>query len=149
MVYVILKVALGSILICDQNVLFFILRFLVRTFVGHTAQVTCISTRGASINIRVEILLDKKDGDFLSRAFGFSLPAGIISCQPLVTSYQPTRRHSPEDNNLATFDVLTAVLIKIQVFWDVTPRQLIKLPTFQLRASRKKAVRSSETSLNI
>jgi hypothetical protein len=53
----------------------------------------------------------------------------MTSSKGLVTSYQDVRRHKPEDN-LATFDVLTAVL-KMQVFWDVTPFRLVMLLTLQ------------------
>jgi hypothetical protein len=51
------------------------------------------------------------------RFFGVSKPSSVRSA-----------RGSKNKHEHARFEVLTAVLLKIQAFWDVTPRELTALP---------------------
>jgi hypothetical protein len=44
-----------------------------------------------------------------------------VSFETFSRIYQTVRQHIPENNNLEGFEVLTAVILKSSVFWDITP----------------------------
>jgi hypothetical protein len=46
-------------------------------------------------------------------------------------------------------EILTAVLVKIQVIWHVSPCRLVNLPSSQGQQSKLKALRSTETSVTL
>jgi hypothetical protein len=53
-----------------------------------------------------------------------------ITSETSVNFYQTTSRNNPEDNHLHTqlgFEVLTAVSMKIAVFWVVAPCSLVEV----------------------
>jgi hypothetical protein len=53
----------------------------------------------------------------------------LHSSEMLITTYQTTRCHNPDDNNM-TFEDIN--LLQIRDFWNVTPRNLLeRYPRFE------------------